>query len=303
MKRFLLSLVTFIVPIVIVSFLLEMAVRTVPNSYTYKDNYMKSHHNVQTLIIGSSNMYAGINPNCLEHGFNLANSSQRLEYDWFLLSKYKNNFDSLKTIILGIDVMNLYAPDYESGTSDWNRAIFYHIYMDCPKHKWYSKYAWEISCNEMFQKKVNAFFSHLMNGQYEEPCDSLGMGTYYKSENSNDLDMTEEYSKYLLQIVDYNYEEKNLEYLNQIISFCEKNNVELILITTPCWSTFRDQSLDSFAQLDKTITDLTNNSKTVHYYNYLADNRFIREDFYNVNHLSDIGAIKFTEILKEEVLK
>lgn len=43
--------------------------------------------------------------------------------------------------------------------------------------------------------------------------------------------------------------------------------------------------------------------KNVHSLEYFGDTRFNDEDFYDGNHLSsDIGAIKFTKILKDDIL-
>ena len=37
------------------------------------------------------------------------------------------------------------------------------------------------------------------------------------------------------------------------------------------------------------------------YFDYLRDQRFCANDFYDSNHLSDIGAIKFTKILNDDI--
>ena len=39
----------------------------------------------------------------------------------------------------------------------------------------------------------------------------------------------------------------------------------------------------------------------VPYFDYLKDPRFVADDFYDSNHLSDIGAEKFTKILNEDI--
>jgi len=37
------------------------------------------------------------------------------------------------------------------------------------------------------------------------------------------------------------------------------------------------------------------------YFDYLKDPRFKADDFYDSNHLSDVGAIKFTKILDKDI--
>jgi hypothetical protein len=39
----------------------------------------------------------------------------------------------------------------------------------------------------------------------------------------------------------------------------------------------------------------------VEYYNYEKDSRFVSDDFYDADHLSDVGATKFTKILNEDL--
>ena len=82
---------------------MEFVAEAIPNSYTYKRDYMEQQGaQIQTLILGSSNAYDGLNPSVLPYAFNLANSSQTLEDDYRLLAKYIDSMDSLQTVIVGL---------------------------------------------------------------------------------------------------------------------------------------------------------------------------------------------------------
>ena len=37
------------------------------------------------------------------------------------------------------------------------------------------------------------------------------------------------------------------------------------------------------------------------YFDYLKDTRFVADDFYDSDHLSDVGAIKFTKFLDKDI--
>jgi hypothetical protein len=39
----------------------------------------------------------------------------------------------------------------------------------------------------------------------------------------------------------------------------------------------------------------------IEYYDYLKDTRFVADDFWDGDHLSDVGAEKFTKILKGDI--
>ena len=110
MKKFLRNIGLFILPIVVVGVGLEILAESIPNSYTYKREYIEQHGaQIRTLILGSSNAYDGINPSVLSHAFNLANSSQTLEDDYRLLAKHIDSIDSLQTVIVGLGYHSLGA--------------------------------------------------------------------------------------------------------------------------------------------------------------------------------------------------
>ena len=93
--------------------------------------------------------------------------------------------------------------------------------------------------------------------------------------------------------------EKNYKCLKEIAEFCKSHNIKLVLVTTPCWHTYYDnlgqEQLSKVYELTQKITD----EYGYQYFNYLKDNRFIAEDFYDSNHLSDVGAEKFTKMLRD----
>ena len=89
--------------------------------------------------------------------------------------------------------------------------------------------------------------------------------------------------------------------MKELVDFYKSRNIQLVLITTPCWYSYYDNL--NKEQLDK-MNELTNRFKNefdVPYFDYLKDPRFEADDFYDSNHLSDVGAIKFTKILDNDI--
>ena len=89
--------------------------------------------------------------------------------------------------------------------------------------------------------------------------------------------------------------------MKEMAEFCKSHNIQLILITTPCWHSYYNNL--NKEQLDK-MYELTHRFQKqfdVPYLDYLKDTRFEADDFYDSNHLSDVGAIKFTKILDEDI--
>ena len=125
MKRFLRNIGIGLAVAVVLAIGMEIAGEAIPNSYTYKRDYMEAHGStIKTLILGSSNAYDGLNPSVLPAAFNLANSSQTIEDDKRLLAKYIDGMDSLETVIVGLGYHSL------GEAQETHRRTYYTIYMD-----------------------------------------------------------------------------------------------------------------------------------------------------------------------------
>lgn len=296
MKRFL--LLSSLVVIAVVSTLLlgEWCVRQVPNAYRYKHQWMLQHADeVDMLFLGSSHIYAAVDPACVNvPSFNLANSSQNFKYDYYLLQNYASRYKQLKTVVLPISYFSFFDAGYEE-SKEWWYAINYKIYMDCPYHSDFSKYNMELFHPSVYVGKLK---SYLLN-QNRILCDSLGRGTQYT------LDTKEREWETISTIntvaihtaKDWSHISSNMEDLKKIISFCKSRSISLVLLTTPTWHAYYDR-LDN-KQLEKMYNLILEIQATddLPYYDYLKDPRFVADDFYNSDHLSDKGAKKFTDIL------
>lgn len=96
--------------------------------------------------------------------------------------------------------------------------------------------------------------------------------------------------------------EENLSFFRKIVSFCSAHSLSLILVTTPAWHAYYER-LDAW-QLDKMYAVIhgMQHEYALPYYDYLKDSRFVADDFYDSDHLSEVGAKKFSLLLKQEVL-
>ena len=78
MKKFLKNCSLFVLPIALSLIVIELITTQIPNSYSYKYNYIKTNGNkIQALAIGHSQLYDGFKPESFYlPSFNLCNSSQ-----------------------------------------------------------------------------------------------------------------------------------------------------------------------------------------------------------------------------------
>ncbi len=279
----------------------ECLVRQLPNPYKIKHEWMLQHaEKVETIFLGSSHTYYGIRPEFIPNSINLANVSQNLMYDYFVLEQYGVHCAGLKTIVLPISYFTFFSKGFEESEESWWYAINYKVYMNCPYHSDFSKYNFELAHGEVFLGKLK---SSIFGGS-NIGCDSLGWGTTYELSNKlNTWDNTSSIKAVERHTVkDWSFIDRNIAYIKRIIEFCQARSISLVLITTPTWSAYNER-LDK-KQLEKMYALISEMQQQYNlpYHNYLKDDRFVPDDFFDSDHLSDIGAKKFSIILRDEVL-
>lgn len=300
MKKFILKL--SLVGILVFGVLLagEMYVRQIPNPCSYKHNYIQTHgDSIEVLVMGQSHAYTGIDPDYFEKNtFNLAYGARILEYDRLLLEQYVDKCPNLSHIILPISYASLYDEPFEE-TDMWWYIINYQVYMNTHSHSFFSKYNFEFSHREVFIGKIKKALS----GAKPLECKKNGMGLDNRLADrpSNWEELYEDAIEHHTANSD-KYLAYNLEQLSRIIDICEQHQIELDIVTTPVWHTYFEHL--NTKQLNVTIDTLTylsRNHQFVRYFNYIQDDRFIDEDFSEVQHLSEYGAVKFTRILQNDI--
>lgn len=303
MKRFIISFTCFVVPIFIIGIVAEFCIRKLPNSYKFKYEWMQEHaSDVETLVFGSSHTYYGFQPKYYEgKAFNLANSAQLIEQDLFLLKYWSDRYSKLKTVIYPISYFTLFYPDLLSGKASLI-ARYYKIYMDCdlyPSLSFY--YNFEIAEPRSAFAKIRRFLQGSSGKDWF--CDEYGNEAFNVISNrGNDWSKKDKKTAHDEYSKTWEYIPQNYSKLEGIIKFCKEKGIRLVLITTPCWHSYYDNLNDK--QLNKTYSIIheLQQKYDLPYFNYLKDNRFTEEDFFNGSHLSDVGEKKFTKILNEDIV-
>jgi hypothetical protein len=293
MKKFVILGIIFCLPLFFSLFVLEKIIRKIPNSYQYKNEWMTLHaKEVEVLILGSSTAYDGINPEYLpKKSFNAANSAQDFKRDYFLLKKYINNCPNLQYIILPVLPPASFFLNLESYPEGEERLVYYYIYMG------YNEQDYKF---EIFNSGGRKLIEYYLFKRDIKQCTQYGFRTSHSFNNRaiNWNDWKIKINNYLQSNQNLANLSENIEILNKMIQLCEQNNVSFVLITTPAVSEFYN-NVDSISMkmAYKAINEIKSLHPTIIYYDFLRDNRFEDTDFFNSNHLSNIGARKLTEIL------
>lgn len=296
MKRFLRDIGLFSVVALLFFGALEWIAESIQNSYTYKRTYMEQHGaEIQTLIIGSSNAYDGLNPSVLPNAFNLANSSQTLEDDYLLLAKYIDSMDSLQTVIIGLGYHSLGA------TTEDNRRTYYTIYMDLYPRWPISKYSFEVCNPEMLVKKI---IKYAVSRDVTR-CDSLGqrVGHTIAAAQSG----VEWWNKDVQSLVDNDRMvngkrsmviEENRRYLKAIVDLCNAHNVQPVIVLLPVMEEYkRKLPREQVALMNEVLLSLGGSAICID-----ASEWEIPEDgWYNATHLTREASIPFTRHLLDSI--
>ena len=296
MKRFLQDIGLFSVVALLFFGALEWVAESIPNSYTYKRNYMEQHcAQIQTLILGSSNAYDGLAPSVIPNAFNLANSSQTLEDDYRLLAKYIDSMDSIQTVIVGLGYHSLAA------TPEANRRMYYTIYMDLYPRWPLSRYSFEVFDLEALTKKI---IKYVVSRDVTR-CDSLGQRIGHTKEAAQTG--AEWWNKDVQSLVDNDRLEighcileieENTRYLYDIVDLCNVHGVQPVIVQMPVMKEYKKLlPKEQVALMNEVLLSMDSAAECID-----ASEWPIPDDgWYNATHLTREASIPFTRQLLDSI--
>ena len=300
MKHFLIYVLSLLIPLLLVIVVLEVMVAKIPNSYSYKYDYVKNHgDSINILAIGHSQLYDGFDAKVFgNNAFNLCNSSQEFIDNYFILKQMLNYMPNLRVVI-----MPLAYPEVSSAGRKYKfseRSTYYYEYM-------HIDYGGQLPLKYRFEginipKASSKLYEYYIKHKNIVGCDSLGRRDLYDScVRTWKLEDNKVISKY------YTLEQKSgfvlfgEQYLKKIVDLLKELNVRLVLISTPYYNgsfRFLNQQQQSF--VDGFISKFVEENDVL-YLNYQYSTKFVDDDFYDEAHLSKTGAEKFTRMLKCDI--
>jgi hypothetical protein len=298
-KAFLIKIILFLLPVFVSLFFFELYLRNIPNDYKFKrEQLLNNAEDLEVLILGSSHALADINPSFLsKKSFNLANSSQTLDLDYELLSKFIKSLPNLSYVIIPVSYFSLF------NTMETEQEKFriknYILYYNIHSFKINLKYFFELT-NGTIISNASRLYQYYKNNRDFITVSELGFGLNYSSAIKNNMEETAIAASERHNKEDWRYLDYNKSQIENIINLCQLQHICLIFVTMPAYSTYRKR-LNS-AQLGETINYMTNIAQkhsNLYYYNFLDDALFVEDDFFDADHLNEIGAKKFTIKLEQ----
>lgn len=307
MKKFIHNITILGIILLFINIAIEFLLFLRPNEFSYKRMYVEYHINdISCLLLGNSHIVNSLIPNILGDGvFNMAIVGRSLVYDIELANRYVPQMDQLEFLIMPLDYNQFYFGRSKANPNKMGkpseivktRKCMYYKYMGIRVDRfWY----W----SELLNSKLDYMSRFLKNDADARECDSLG---YHKNDLSKRKDNWK--NRHLPKIVDTTI---NIDREKQVLlykRFCtlaelaKNQGAKLILLSTPMYKTYNKSTNPIvIKEMEYFVASLKQKYPNVEYYDYSADERFVDEDFFNSSHLTDIGANKFSKIVKEEVL-
>ena len=275
-----------------------------------RDYIEKKGPRISTLILGHSHAGNGINPVFIgDSTFNMAISGRNHYYDAIIAQRVIPKLPNLKCVIWPLGYNFQYAsfryPITSRKKKDTDMSstykCMYEKYMEIPSNDGKpSLFYW----SEFIHSKMD-LMGRIFKKDFlaRHQCDSLG---FEKLEVKSKTPTWKEDK--LPLIVDYNVTNaskalnEGLNDFKQIAQICKDAGVRLVVVTLPCHQSFLEQTtLRGMKEMYACVDTMRDVYPEIEYYNYISDNRFEDDDFYNSSHLTDIGAEKFSKILHENL--
>lgn len=301
MRKTLMHIMLFLLPIALLAGGMEIFLRIQPNSYSAKQAAIdRMAPSVETLILGASHNYMGINPALLHScALNLANVSQTPNIDIRLLKACLPKMPKLRTVVTGTDNAIFFdAPLQEGGESF--RCTYYNLYMDLERIGAWPEWGFEMSHWDGAQERLK----QTLLGSGFAVCDSLGWYPEYKLEKREEGALSDEMGRRRNDnntCRNWDFPKRNRELLLELTRLCQANGIRLIVLRTPVSAVYRRYTPKRQAEAVEQMLNECRRSEGVTVADYAADKRFDDNDFFDTDHLTANGAEKFSKILSAEL--
>jgi|TARA_R110002020_G_scaffold191187_1_gene390984 hypothetical protein len=299
-RKFIIYLLAFFVPVILVYGLIEYAAMQLPISTKYVAEYMNEEADaIEVLVLGSSQMKGGINPAFMtSKTLNLAGGNQHHDTDFKILQQLINRFPKLKTVVLETSYSHFELP--HNGKHFWKNSVYLKYYgVNNFERPTYFKDELIYLSNPKFisDQMVNYYATkEILYGFNRFGYDTLNYDGLFKDLHYDEAKISEKKVFKINKIPSAKIFETNTELFFKMLAFLEAKNLNVVLCKAPMYKTFLPQRVpeilsrrDSIVAVAKARFDnvsvLSLETDTIHYN--------VR-DYWNQSHLNPTGAKKFT---------
>jgi len=303
MRRLFLKAFLLLLPFAVILAIIEVRLRQIPNSYAAaKTELDRKQAEVEILVTGASHALNGVTAEALSRpAFNIANGSQSLHYDTELVMKYADSMPKLKLVVFAISYHSL---EYKLSNSieRWRSGFYRQVYgipgedgdggFQLTDYSYIALY----TPKEAFRQALGSLKGgNVVNASGERAIDKT------------EMEVSDDFGRRRVQLHETQMRPidiaGNVSALERACTRLAQKNVAVVFITIPAHRTYyQGINQGNYQRMQETTKSIAGKCLAP-YLNYLHDQRFAEDDFINSDHLNEKGALKFTKILDEDVVK
>jgi hypothetical protein len=299
MRTFLIKTAFISLPVILLALGMELLLRNIPNDYVLKRSYLESHADeIEVLILGSSHSFYGLDPALFtSRAFNAGNISQSPDYDLEIVKRFGPSMTNLRYLILPMSYSTPFAR-LKKGEESWrvkNYGIYYGI-----RKSWSPADYSEFLSNRL-DINMRRLRSYYVDGVSPVTTSELGWGTNYASSEARDLERTGKKAAMRHSREDLHSGEnqavirENTAILSEMTEWASARGVRVLIVTAPAFETYRiGLSEEQLELMERTAQNVISGCGNCRYVNLLSDTSYVAEDFFDADHLSEIGARKYS---------
>lgn len=284
------------------------------NSFFPLKNYQKFKNdydndlNYDVYLIGGSKTLCGVLPLELYNNYgimsyNFSASSLTSSMEYFVMK----NISNIKKPKLIVYDPSAYYTDFTYNDAVYTLDLFNVVPLSVKK---------VISLLEICKKNIewyifNFFYTHNNYSCYDEYYNDMRNINYYHNQNGADISFFRLYKgeeskpnyvdKTIVNKVTYELNtnlDYNIKYLEKLIEYCKNNDIKLLVAPVPTF----DWEQDKIKCIFDRIEEICKNNE-IDYYTVSCDKFNNYSDFSDVKHMTPSGALKWTKMLGEYIVK
>ncbi len=307
-------------PLLLVTGFLEYKLSKTPNSYKIKRaSFEKQLDSIQILVLGGSESQRDILPCYLgRRAFNLSNVAQTFFYDNRITLKYLQKMPALRMVIIPLNYSAFY---YELADTheEWRDYYYYRFwgikYPDMPfwdmkRYSFIALYSWP----EVRKIVANGFENDYTKGDKELAYDG-GLSTRIinrealEKRGAFNPDEAKSMIASMKDLINPARFQRNFNYLNTLVDSLSQRKIRVVLVAAPVspnvYAYMNDTAFvaDSIVKRSQDAIGEICKTYQCRYYDFSNDPRFVPTDFSHETHLRGAGVVRFSEILRNEVIE
>jgi len=315
MRSFLKKILFFIFPLFIFVIMMDLYLVNMNSLYKEKVSGLLDHANkIEILILGNSHATYGVDPSSFSaFAYNIANVGQSIYFDKEITLRNLNKLKSLKYVLISLDYHSLYFSRQRGKRNIWS---YYGNGIKYPTDNYKKanispflfgydpKVSFSLIKKNMIKKWKFRNQNYFIDYDVEHGVslmDTTIKGYISFSGTEKNAFSNEFYINKIKgfdNLINYSTEkELVINEISQLITTLKKKGIKPIFFSTPTFKQY-NTFLDS-AIINNNLIDSKNLCKkyNIEFWDYAVNNNFIKEEFFNPDHLNKQGGTRFGKML------